>query len=85
MVAFERDEWDERLSRWLETAEPIAQLALHAARLLFELGRGVLRVLTIAENAAVSFILRRMELEADRYQARLAGTGSGSSPIRLWW
>lgn len=75
-VAYEPDELDERLLKRLETAGPAARLALQLVQLLFGLGRGILRLLAVAEGAAVSIFLRRMELEADRCQARVSGTGA---------
>ena len=73
-VAFKQDELDELLVKKLETAGAFIRLLLRLAALLFHLGRGVLRLLAVAESAAVSVFLRRMELEADRHQARVAGT-----------
>ncbi|HXK05283.1 MAG TPA: M48 family metalloprotease [Verrucomicrobiae bacterium] len=75
-VALEPDKWDEQLLKWIESAGPIASLASRLTQLLFRLGRGALGLLAVAEGAAVSIFLRRMELEADRCQARVAGTGA---------
>ncbi len=80
-VAFEPDAFDEQLLKWLETAGPATSLALRLVQVLSKLGRGVLRLLMVAEGAASSVILRRMELEADRYQARVAGTGAFISTV----
>jgi hypothetical protein len=71
-VAFERDEFDE----WLDTAGMVARLGLRLAQLLSQVSRVVLRLLAVAESAASSVFLRRMELEADRCQARVAGAGA---------
>ena len=75
-VAFEPDQWDEELSRRMESAGAVTSLPLRLIRLLFALGRGVLRLMAVAEGAAVSIFLRRMELAADRCQVRVAGTGA---------
>jgi hypothetical protein len=74
-VVFERDEIDDRILNWLERAGALTRPILRLAQALSKLGRGALRLPMIAECAAASFFLRRMEAEADRYQARVAGSG----------
>ena len=44
--------------------------------MLFQPGRALLRVVMWAQSANTSVFLRRMELEADRYQVRVAGSES---------
>jgi Zn-dependent protease with chaperone function len=56
-------------------------LSLGFAKLLFQPGRAVLRVLMWAESAATSVFLRRLELEADGYQVRVAGTEAFVSTV----
>jgi hypothetical protein len=80
-VAFERDEIDEQVLRWLEKAGPVTRPILRLALALFKPGRGVLRLLMIAECAGTSFFLRLMEAEADRHQARVAGSAAFVSAI----
>jgi Zn-dependent protease with chaperone function len=81
-VACERDELDEEILRRFETARPAARLALRFAQLLFLPGRAVLQLLMCAESAATSLFLRRMELEADGYQIRIAGTDAFVTTVR---
>lgn len=81
-VAFERDAVDERLGAWLAGAGPGTRLALWVTRLLFLPGRGILRLLTLAESVASSVFLRRMELDADRCQVRVSGTAAFLSTVQ---
>jgi Zn-dependent protease with chaperone function len=80
-VSFQRDTIDEALLTWLSTSGQGRRLAVRVAQLLILPGREVLRLLRIAEKAATSAFLRRMELEADRCQVRVAGTAGFISTV----
>lgn len=74
-VVYERDDWDEALARGRESGGWLA-VALLLATLCVWLTRGVLWVLMVAGHALSGFLLRQMEYDADRYEARLAGTAA---------
>ncbi|HEY1067759.1 MAG TPA: M48 family metallopeptidase, partial [Pirellulales bacterium] len=75
-IVYQRDTWDE----WLEQAADSSwrQLAGFAMVLQFLvwLSRKLLSLLMIAGHAVCSHLLREMEFDADRYEARLAGSGT---------
>lgn len=75
-VVFEQDRMDEQILSGLETPRPGVRLAWRFAQLLVHPGRGVLRLMMMAEGAVSAIFLRRVELEADRYQVRAGGTGA---------
>jgi len=80
-VAFERDEIDEHLLKWLLTAGPGTRLGLRLVQVLIQAGRMVLRLLKMVEGVVSSVFLRRIELDADRYQVRVAGTEAFISTV----
>lgn len=71
---YERDVWDV----WLEQSASSLDLrigwVLHLARLAVWLSRRVLWVLMMVGNAVAGYMLRQMEFDADRHEARLAGS-----------
>ena len=73
-VVCEPDEFDQQILRRLETAGRGRRLALRAAQMLVQPARGLLRLLMVAASVVSCVFLRRMELEADRYQVRVTGT-----------
>jgi Zn-dependent protease with chaperone function len=73
-VVFERDAWDQRLERAASESDLRIGLVLHLARFLVWLTRQILRGLMMAGHAIGMFMLRQMEYDADRYEARLAGS-----------
>jgi Zn-dependent protease with chaperone function len=73
-VVFEPDEFDQQILTRLETADRGRRFVLHLAQVLVQPARGLLWVLMVAACAASCVVLRRMELEADRYQIQVAGT-----------
>jgi Zn-dependent protease with chaperone function len=81
-VASEPDEVDEKILRLCETAGAGAKLGLRFVQMLFQPGRALLQVLMRAESTATFPFLRRMELEADRYQVRVVGTEAFVSTVR---
>ncbi len=73
-VVYERD----RLDGWLETcsqATPIPIcLIFYGLRLLVWLGRRVIWLFMMAGHLIAGYMLRQMEFDADRHEARLAGS-----------
>lgn len=81
-VVYQRDAWDQ----WLEEASEAFDLrvswVLYLARLFVWLTRKVLWVLMFVGNAVSGFMMRQMEFDADRYEARLVGSKSFESECR---
>lgn len=73
-VAFSQDELDEWLLGCFETAGKATRPALRLIQLLIQPGRGILRLLMMAETAVSSTFRRCIEIGADRYQIRVSGT-----------
>lgn len=80
-VVFEPDKFDQHILIRLETADRGSRLVLHLAQALVQPARGLLWLLMVAACAASCAVLRRMELEADRYQVRVAGTEAFISAV----
>ena len=72
-VVFERDEWDEGLTRACRETGRLG-LIFVVALLGVWLTRGILFVLMVAGHVISCILLRQMEYDADRYEARLAGS-----------
>ena len=86
-LVYERDSWDE----WLEsTSEHESDwygsgwisVVLMLARLAVWLSRRILWVLMMVGLLVSGFLSRRMEFDADRYEARVAGSDSFASTVR---
>ena len=76
-VAFGRDRWDDRLAAMSRDGDHWAiQGAALAAIACVAISRLILKFLTIAGHAVSSLMMRQMEFDADRYEARVAGTGA---------
>ena len=73
-VVYDRDEWDEKLARASQEWDVRVGIVLLLARLFIWLTRKVLWLLMIIGHAIGTFMLRHMEFDADRYEARLAGS-----------
>jgi Zn-dependent protease with chaperone function len=73
-VAYERDSWDDALTRAARGSHWTISLPLQAGQLAVSASRKVLALLTIVGHAIGTFMLRQMELDADRYQAGIAGS-----------
>lgn len=71
-VVYTRDSWDESLRSASEWDIRLA-VVIWIARFFVWLTRGVLWVLMMFGHALSCFMLRQMELDADRYEAHLAG------------
>jgi len=73
-VVYVRDEWDVTLERTAAEADFRLAIVLQLARAAVWLSRKILWVLMQIGHATSSFLLRQMEFDADRYEARLAGS-----------
>ena len=73
-VVYERDAWDQKLADWSAQAGRELALVMWACRLLVWLARRVLWALMWAGHFVSCFMLRQMEYDADRYEARVAGS-----------
>ncbi len=71
-VVYERDDWDAALVNWSEEGERLVIVFLFA-RFCVWLTRGVLWLFLMTGHALSCFLMRQMEYDADRYEARLAG------------
>lgn len=81
-VVYQRDEWDE----WLENTAREVDLrigwVLYLAMAGVWLSRRVLWLLMYAGHLVAGFMLRQMEFDADRYEARLAGSETFATTCR---
>ncbi len=73
-VVYERDAWDQKLADWSDQAGRELVVVMWACRLLVWLARRVLWALMWAGHFVSCFMLREMEYDADRYEARVAGS-----------
>ena len=80
-VVYERDAWDLRLERWAKDVDFRIGVILHLARLFVWLTRRVLFGLMWVGHVISCFMLRQMEFDADRYEARLAGSDTFESTV----
>ncbi len=84
-VVYERDQWDEYLERTARESEHwAASLIVALTRGTVWFSRRVLWVLMHVGHGISCFMLRQMEYDADRYEARVSGSDTfGSSARRL--
>jgi Zn-dependent protease with chaperone function len=80
-VVFERDEWDEALARACQESGRLGLIFL-VALLGVWLTRGILFILMMLGHAISCVLLRQMEYDADRYEARLAGSAAFAATSR---
>jgi Zn-dependent protease with chaperone function len=74
-VVYERDVLDEKLAKWSHEANDVyITFPLLVARFCVWLSRRVLWVFMMLGHAISGFLSRQMELDADRYEGRIAGT-----------
>ncbi|MEQ9504062.1 MAG: M48 family metallopeptidase [Deltaproteobacteria bacterium] len=74
-VVYERDAWDEGLERWSNDAPHFyVQIILFASRLGVWATRRVLWLLMMIGDGLSTFLLRRMEYDADTYEVMVAGS-----------
>jgi hypothetical protein len=81
-VVYERDEWDETLVRWSHESDLRIGWIFYLARFFVWLTSKVLWVLMMIGHAVGGFLLREMELDADRHEARLAGSKAFEATVR---
>lgn len=74
-VVYERDVWDARLEAW-QAAGGWLTILIAVCRFMIWLTRRVLWCLMWVGQVVSSFMLRQMEFDADRYEARVAGSKS---------
>jgi len=73
-VVYERDSWDERLIQWSEQGEWRMRIVLYLSRLFVWLTRRILWALMMVGHAISCWMMRQMEYDADRHEARVAGS-----------
>ncbi len=73
-VVHERDEWDERLTQWSQEWDLRVGWILWLARGFVWLTRKILWCLMMIGHAVAGFMLRQMEFDADRHEARFSGS-----------
>lgn len=82
-VVYERDAWDERLVEWSQgDIDFRLRIPLYLARGCVWVTRRILWALMMAGHAISCFMLRQMEYDADRYEARLAGSAAFEESMR---
>ncbi len=72
-IVFLRDAWDEKLEDISRTTDPRLWPVLMATRFCVFLSRQLLFGLVWLGNAISCFLMRQMEYDADRYEARMVG------------
>ncbi len=82
-VVYERDAWDQQLEKaGKDTTFWMLTLVVNVARLMVWFTRRILWVLMWVGNVISCFMLRQMEFDADRYEARLVGGKTFESTCR---
>lgn len=81
-VVYERDHWYERLVEWAEGVDMRIGWIFYLARLFVWMTRKILWVLMMAGHLVSAYMLRQMEFDADRYEARLAGCDAFAATAR---
>jgi Zn-dependent protease with chaperone function len=81
-VVYERDQWDEWLARSTDGLDLRIAWVLYLAQLFVWLTRKILWVLMMIGHGVAGFLMRQMEFDADRHEARLAGSDTFASTAR---
>lgn len=81
-VVYERDSWDERLENWSSGVDLRIGWVFYFTRLAVWLTRKILWLLMMAGHAVSGLLLRQMEFDADRHEARLAGSRTFATTAR---
>jgi hypothetical protein len=81
-VVYERDEWDVWLEHSTDDLDMRIAWVLYLAKLFVAFSRAVLWVLMAAGHVVAGFMLRQMEYDADRREARLVGSDVFESTAR---
>lgn len=74
-AVYGRDSWDAWIARVSDSLGPRLSWVLFPIRGFIWLTRKMLWVLLFVGHAISSYLLRQMEFDADRYEARVAGSG----------
>jgi Zn-dependent protease with chaperone function len=83
-VVYQRDAWDEHLeSIARESDSGGIAIVLWASKAMVWVTRRTLWVLMYAGHAVSCFLLRQMEFDADRYEARVSGSDSFAQTCRM--
>jgi Zn-dependent protease with chaperone function len=80
-VVYERDDWDEQLHEWCKESG-FAGMVAWATRVCVIGTRAILWVFMMAGHGISCFMLRRMEYDADKSEARLVGTRTFEKTFR---
>jgi Zn-dependent protease with chaperone function len=75
-VVYERDQWDQWLVRASQAIDLRIGWIFYLTRLLVWLTRRILWCLMMVGNLVAGFMLRQMEFDADRHEARLASSNT---------
>lgn len=80
-VVYQRDIWDDRLAIWSrkEDIDFRIKIILYLAQFFVWINRNILWVFMMTGHSISAFMLRQMEFDADRYEARLAGSETFTS------
>lgn len=81
-VVYERDAWDEWLEKTARQLDFRFGIVLHLARFFVWLSRRVLWVLMVVGHMVAGYLMRQMEFDADRHEARLAGSDVFATTVR---
>ncbi len=81
-VVYERDQWDEWLAQSAGQVDIRVGWVLYLAQAFVWLTRKILWCLMIVGHGVSGFMLRQMEFDADRHEARLAGSDTFESTAR---
>lgn len=85
-VVYTRDEWDEWLTEASEETDLRIGWIFYIARMAVFLSRGILWCFMMLSHAVTCWLARQMEFDADRYEARLAGSKTFEDTcFRLHW
>jgi hypothetical protein len=81
-AAYERDAWDERLARWARQSDLRVGLFLYLAMLFVWVTRKIIWLFALVGYGVGGYLLRQMEFDADRHEARVAGSDAFESTCR---
>ena len=81
-VVYERDSWDEKLEDWSRSIDIRIGWIFYLTRFSVWLTRRILWLLMVTGHAVSGFLLRQMEYDADRHEARVAGSNIFASTAR---
>ncbi len=83
-VVYQRDILDVKLAQWSRNIDIRIGIILYASRLFIWITRRLLWLLMMLGHVVSCFMLRQMEYDADRYEARLAGSDNfANTALRL--